>query len=104
MIRPGILEEMLSGTYEGIPLTEVVFLYFSLIWLIPLAMAFLSLTLKGSVIRWANIVLTIIWEVLWVIDTVEGGLLLAQYLINIAMLVVSSTILWYSWNWPKEES
>jgi hypothetical protein len=102
-VRPGILEEMMAGTYEGIPLTEGVYLFFSLIWLIPLTMAFLSLVLKGSAIRWANLILSIVWIILWVIDIIEGGLLLAQYLLNISMIVVAALIFRYAWNWPKLE-
>lgn len=103
-VRPGIFEEMMSGTYEGIPLTEGVFIYFSLIWLITLIMAYLSLILKGSIFRWTNIILGIIWVVLWIIDTIEGGLLLAQYLLNFSMILAAALIAWNAWNWSKQKN
>ena len=98
------LDEMMAGSYEGMPLTEGLILFFTLYWLLPSTMAFLSLTLKGSVIRWANIVVGVLWIGFTIIDLVEGGLFLAQILINVSFLVVAALIIWYSWNWPKQEN
>jgi len=78
-------------------------LFFTLFWLIPLTMAFLSLILKDSVNRWTNTILSIFWGAIWIIDMIEGGLLLAQYLINVSMIVVVALIIWYAWKWPKEK-
>jgi len=94
----------LGGLYEGIVVTEELLLFFTLFWLIPLTMAFLSLTLKDSANRWANIILSIFWASIWIIDMIEGGLLLAQYLINVSMIVVVALIVWYAWKWPKQEA
>lgn len=101
--RPGVMEGMtLGGEYEGMVVTEELLLFFTLFWLIPLTMAFLSLTLKDSANRWANIILSIFWAVIWIIDMIEGGLLLAQYLIQVSMIVVVVLIVWYAWKWPKQ--
>ena len=101
-VRPGILEEMLAGTYEGIPLTEGLLLFFALFWLIPLTMALLSLTLKGSTIRWANIIVGIIWIGFSILDLFEGGLFLAQRLIEASKILVAILIVWHAWKWPKQ--
>jgi hypothetical protein len=70
--RPDVMAGMtLGGVYEGVLVTEGLLLFFTLFWLISLTMAFLSLILKGSTNRWANIILSIFWGVLWVIDMIE---------------------------------
>lgn len=103
--RPEVAEGMtLGGVYEGIPVTEGLILFFTLFWLISLTMAFLSLVLKDSANRWVNIILSIFWGVLWLIDMIEGGLLLAQYLLNSSMIVVAALIIWHGWKWPKQEA
>jgi len=103
--RPGVKEGMtLGGVYEGIKVTEGLLLFFTIFWLIPLTMAFLSLILKGSANRWANIIVSIIWGVIWVMDMIEGGLLQAQYLILVSMFVVVALIVQYAWKWPKQQS
>ena len=102
--RPSVAAGMtLGGVYEGIVVTEELLVFFTLLWLIPLTMAFLSLMLKDSVNRWSNIILSIFYAALWVIDMIEGGLLLAQYLVNVSMIVVAALIVWYAWKWPKQE-
>jgi hypothetical protein len=102
--RPGVKEGMaLGGVYEGMVVTEELLLFFTLFWLISLTMAFLALILKDSVNRWANIILCIFWAFIWVIDMIEGGLLLAQYLINFSMIVVVVLIIWHAWKLPKQE-
>jgi hypothetical protein len=100
--RPIVAEGMtLGGVYEGFLVTEGLLIFFTLFWLISLTMAFLSLILKDSVNRWANIILSIVWGALWVMDMVEGGPLLAQYLLIISMVVVSAIITWHGWKLPK---
>lgn len=102
--RPEVAEGMtLGGVYEGMVVTEELLVFFTLFWLIPLTMAFLSLTLKDSANRWTNIILSLFWAVMWIIDMAEGGLLLAQYLINASMIVVVALIVWYAWKWPTEK-
>jgi len=103
--RPAVAEGMiLGGVYEGLVVTEELLLFFTLFWLIPLTMAFLSLTLKDTPNRWTNIILSIFWASIWIIDMIEGGLLLAQYLINISMIVVVALIIWYAWKWPQQKA
>lgn len=34
----------------------------------------------------------------------QGGLLLAQYLIEVSMIVVVALIVRYAWKWPKREA
>jgi len=102
--RPSVAGIKLGDMYEGIVVTEELLVFFTLLWLIPLTMAFLSLMLKDSVNRWSNIILSIFYAAIWVIDMIEGGLLLAQYLLNVSMIVVAALIVWYAWKCPKQEA
>ena len=97
-------QQIIAGKFEGVPITEVMLLMVAFYWLIPLTLAFLSLTLKGSAIRWANIIAAIFFAGWSIIST--GGHLsqgwLALSLIEFSKIVVAALIIWRAWKWPKE--
>jgi hypothetical protein len=69
-------------------------------------MAFLSLTLKGSAIRWANIIVGLFYTGLQLFALVGN---LAQpsawaLLMEAAKVVAPALIVWYAWKWPKQEA
>jgi hypothetical protein len=81
------------------------FVFMALFWLIPLIMAFLSLILKDSANRWANIVLGIVFTLLniWhLVEHLTTALAVHQILIIASTVVVTALIVWYAWNWPKQ--
>ena len=53
--RPGILEQMMSGTVDGVVITEVLMLFGGIMIEIPILMTVLALLLPYGVNRWANI-------------------------------------------------
>ena len=55
LFRPGQIEEMLEGLMGPFPVTQSSLLAASILMIIPAGMVFLSLTLKPTVNRWANI-------------------------------------------------
>lgn len=77
----------------------------ALFWLVPLIMAALSLTLKDSANRWANIVLGIVFTLLNIGHLVEHLTppVVHQILILASTVVVTALIAWYAWKWPKQE-
>ena len=77
----------------------------ALFWLVPLIMAVLSLTLKDSANRWANIVLGIVFTLLNIGHLVEHLTppVVHQILILASTVVVTALIAWYAWKWPKQE-
>jgi len=79
--------------------------FMALFWLIPLIMAALSLTLKDSANRWANIVLGIVFTLLNIGHLVEHLTppVVHQILILASTVVVTALIAWYAWKWPKQE-
>jgi len=77
----------------------------ALFWLVPLIMAALSLTLKDSANRWANIVLGIVFTLLNIGHLIEHLTppVIHQILILASTVVVTALIAWYAWKWPKQE-
>ena len=101
-----------SGRYGGTWEMQIgagMFVFVALFWLIPLIMAFLSLILKDSTNRWANIVLGIVFTLLniWHLimhlaePSVEPSV--HQILVIGSTVVVAALIAWYAWKWPKQE-
>lgn len=56
LFRPGMLEEMLSGTVNGVTVTDQVLLLGGVMLQLPLAMVLLSRVLPDRASRWANVV------------------------------------------------
>ena len=53
--RPGMLEQMMSGTIDGVVVTEMLMLIGGIMIEIPILMTILALLLSYGVNRWANI-------------------------------------------------
>jgi branched-subunit amino acid transport protein len=72
--------------------------------LVPLVMAFLSLTLKESMNRWVNIIVGAVFAALWftgIVDAAQsaywGGALM-----TLSAVVTSALIVWYAWKSKQE--
>ena len=105
---PGYVEDIIAGEAEGEPITAEVILLLAIIMVIPPVMAVLSITLKDSINRWANIIVGIVFaglvlvglgEYLMKQDAYYAGLIL----VAIVEFVVAAMIVWYSWKWPKQK-
>ncbi len=53
--RPGMLEQMISGTIDGVVVTEMLMLIGGIMIEIPILMTVLALLLPHGINRWANI-------------------------------------------------
>jgi len=107
-MEPGIIEEIMAGEIEGWQISAGLLLFFALFWLIPLTMAFLSVTLKDSPNRRTNIILGIIftvWNIFHLLShLVQGQLPLNHLVIGLWTIVVAALIAWHAWKWPKQEA
>jgi uncharacterized membrane protein YecN with MAPEG domain len=105
-MEPGMIEEIMSGQIEGAALTSGMLVFMGLFWLIPLWLAFLSMTLKGSANRWINFILGIIFTILNLWHFIEhlASPSPVQILAVGSTVVVTALIAWYAWKWPKEEA
>jgi len=101
-MEPGAVEEM-----QKMQIGAGMLLFMALFWLVPLIMAFLSVTLKDLANRWTNIVLGIVFTLLNIFHLVEhltqAQPSVHQMLIIGSTIVVTALIVWYAWKWPKQE-
>lgn len=99
LMEPGIIAQLMAGIAEGQKISSGMILFSSILMLVPMIMAFLSLTLKGSLNRWLNIIVGTVFAVLWFISVTEaaksaywGGALM-----TLSAAVASALIVWYAW-------
>ena len=99
LLEPGVIEQIMAGEFEGWTISPALMLLLSVIFLIPLIMAFLSLVLRNSVNRWANIIVILVYLAFNLV-------LLARYLMNSSAYAVllnltgdvaAVLIVWYAW-------
>jgi hypothetical protein len=107
-MMPGVIEEMMAGKMEGMEISEGMMVMYALYWLIPLIMAVLCLTLRGSANRWLNFVLGIIFALWFIAGIFEHSVVseasVAILLMYIVAIVVGALIAWLGWKLPKEEA
>jgi len=109
VLEPGVIEQIMSGKTQ---IGEGMFLFMTLFWLIPLIMAFLSVTLKDLTNRRANITMGVVATALNFFHLLYELMVqpsihmiqpsLHQLLIDGSTVVVTALIVWYAWKWPKE--
>ena len=99
VMTPGGLEKIISEA-ETMGLGIM-----ALFWLVPLWLALVSITVKGSSNRWVNFVLGIIFTILNIWHFVEhlSEPSIEQIMIVGSAVVVTALIAWYAWKLPKEE-
>jgi nitrogen fixation protein FixH len=101
-MEPGVLDQFLeTGEIGGMKIGQELLLFFAIMMLVPLVMAFLSLTLKDSTNRWANLVVGIVYVGFQIFALIETLTLPTVYayaaLIETAKVVVPALIVWYAW-------
>jgi len=108
LMEPGVIEGVMAGEMDAWQISAGLLLFVSLFWLIPLVMAFLSLTLKDAANRWANIILGIVFAVFTIVNviahTMKGQPPVGHLLIVLSMIVVPALIAWHAWKWPTQEA
>ena len=100
LFKPGKLAAMLAGQTPVGPTTQGVLLAFAVVMAIPSVMVFLSLVLKPTLARWANIILGLLYSVIMVITMPHAwGFYLLLGCIEVALTIA---IAWYAWTWPRQ--
>jgi len=100
LFRPGLLEEMMTGTVNGVQMTEGTLLVGGIMLEILIAMVILSRVLPYRVNRWANIIVGAI-AILLVIGI--GPKDLDNMFFATIEVVALLLIIWYAWKWPNPE-
>ena len=102
LFRPGFLEEIMTGTVNGVQLTEERLLVAGIMMEIPIVMVVLSRVLKYRINRWANIIGGAIGIVFVIIN--NGAPDLDDMFFAAVEVVTALLIIWYAWKWPKQEA
>lgn len=98
LFKPGFLEEMMTGTVNGVTITEEFMLIAGILLEIPIVMVLLSRVLKYRVNRWANIIA----GVLTIVFIIANGVSDLDDIFFITIQIVGLlVIIWYAWKWPK---
>ena len=103
---PVRLQALLANTGPLVVSSELL-LVMSLVFVVPIFMSVLTLTLTCPVSRWANRILGILYAVItlafWVLGRVVQS---AGYEIvwTTAQLVLALLVVWYAWKWANPES
>jgi hypothetical protein len=102
VMTPGGLEKTIS---EVEAMGPGMLVFKALFWLVPLWLAFVSITVKGSTNRWVNFVLGIIFTILNIWHFVEHLVEPSAEQILIVGSTVAFTVLIaiFAWKLPKEE-
>ncbi len=64
LLEPGVMAQIMAGEVEGTKIGPELILLFAILFLVPLIMAFLSLTLKDPINRLANIIVGAVFDYL----------------------------------------
>jgi hypothetical protein len=99
LMEPGIIAQLMAGVAEGQKIGPELILLFAILILVPLVMAFLSLTLKDSMNRRVNIIVGTVFAALWFVGVVDAAQ--SAYWggapMTISAVVASALIVWYAW-------
>jgi hypothetical protein len=99
-LEPDALQHFLNtGEIGGLKITPELLLLLAILILIPLIMAFLSLTLKNPTNRWANIIVGIVFVGLNFIDLIEAVAQPSAWmtLIILSKIAALALVVWYAW-------
>lgn len=104
-VEPGFIEEIMTGTSNGNPITEHMLLLGGVMIEVPIAMVLLSRLLPYGANRWANIIAAVVYISLVIIFGTTDLDDTFHMFIEIAAL---SFIIWSAWRWrnpvPKHYS
>lgn len=100
LYQPGTLRGMLDGRMGPLGLTtQGVLLGTSLLMAIPSLMVFLALVLPAVLCRWIQVVLGTAYALIMLVSM--PGAWLFYLFFGAIEVVLSASIVWYAWRWPK---
>lgn len=102
LFRPKVITEMMAGKMGPFPVTQGSLLTASILMIIPAVMVFLSLTLKPTVNRWANIILGVLYTFVNISNLI--GETWAYYIFFCVLeIVLTFLIVGFAWKWTNPE-
>ena len=95
-VEPGFIEEIMTGTSNGNPITEQMLLLGGVMIEVPIAMALLSRLLPYRANRWTNIIVAVLYGALIMFF---GTTDLDDTFHLIMELAALSFVIWTAWRW-----
>jgi len=99
--RPGMLEQMMSGTIDGVVITEKLMLLGGIMIEIPILMTVLALLLPHRMNRWANIVVGLLTMVMIVTMNLQPDL--DNVFFMGIQLIALTFIVRIAWQWRASQ-
>ena len=99
--RPGFIEDVMAGEVFAFEINQLFLLAISVYVAIPAAMVFLSLVLKPTFNRWANIVLGALYGATILLSTIGEDYAYYVFL-SVVEAAFAALIVWYAWRWPRQ--
>jgi hypothetical protein len=102
---PVVLKSSLANTGPLVVSSELL-LVMSIVFVVPIFMSVLTLTLKYPVSRWANRIIGILYAMITLAFWVLGRVLQSagyEIVWATAQLVFALLVVWYAWKWTSPE-
>ena len=104
---PVMLQSIITKTGAVVASSELL-LVMSILFVVPILMSFLTLTLKYPAVRWANRIIgmffaafDLVFLILALFVWLSPGY---EIVWSIAYLAFTSLVVWYAWKWPMREA
>lgn len=95
-VEPGFIEQVMTGTFNGIPITEPLLLIGGFVAEVPISMVLLSRLLPYGANRWANIIAAVITLAF---EINNGTTDLDDTFHMVIEMTALSFIIWSAWRW-----
>ncbi|MGF1520991.1 MAG: DUF6326 family protein [Leptolyngbyaceae cyanobacterium] len=95
-IEPGFIEQVMTGTFNGIQITEPLLLFGGFVAEVPISMVLLSRLLPYGTNRWANIIAAVITLAF---EINNGTTDLDDTFHMVIEMIALSFIIWSAWRW-----
>ena len=105
LMEPDVIDEIRAGELLGMEIGPEMLLLGAVIYLIPLLMVVLSLSLNGSTNRWTNLILGAVYVFLGLGEIIEylvAPLAAHRILMSLVKIEFSALIVWYAWKWKED--
>lgn len=95
--------DFIAGEMVGAQTSPGLYLGMAILFVIPILMVYLSLTLKQGITRWANMAIAIIFFIINLIGLPGYASIYDQFLIVVGLGFNLVTI-WHAWKWAGGEA
>ena len=104
---PVMLQSIITNT-GAVVTSSGLLLVMSILFVVPILMSFLTLTLKYPAVRWANRIIGMFFAAFDLVFLVLALFVWRspgyEIVWSIAYFVFTALVVWYAWKWPRQEA